>query len=177
MSRCPLSSFVIVAATVLVALPRFAAAADPPPPVGAHPRLFLNATTLPALAASAQTSGTASARFLAACQDVIANPGDYAMRGGVDSDTWPNAAWSCAFAYAVTKDAQYLAPAIKYWIASLEDDQTLGDKKGCVADADPNWQTWKNDGTTPAPPVILTVTHDTGYPMRWYGPFISLTYD
>ena len=31
--------------------------------------------------------------------------------------------------------------------------------------------------TPPAPPVILTVTHDTGYPMRWYGPDVALTYD
>ena len=25
--------------------------------------------------------------------------------------------------------------------------------------------------------MIITVTHDTGYPMRWYGPDIALAYD
>ena len=32
-------------------------------------------------------------------------------------------------------------------------------------------------GNSPAPPVILTVTHDTGYPIRWYGPYVALAYD
>src|SRR5262249_49779961 len=57
----------------------------------------------------------------------------------------------------------------------LDDDQTIGDHTGCVQGVSTNWQSW--DGNPPAPPVIRTVTHDTGYPMRWYGPDIALAYD
>ncbi len=96
-------------------------------------------------------------------------------RGGADGDAWPGAAVECAFAYLATKSSAYLAQAIKYWNVALNDDQRVGDALGCVAGANPSWQTW--DGTTPAPPIILTVTHDTGYPMRWYGPYLALTYD
>src|SRR5262249_26303508 len=41
-----------------------------------------------------------------------------------------------------------------------------------------DWQTWAKAGASgTAPPIILTITHDTNYPMRWYGPDIALTYD
>ena len=30
---------------------------------------------------------------------------------------------------------------------------------------------------SPGTGVARTVTHDTGYPMRWYGPYIALAYD
>src|ERR1043165_3994402 len=39
-----------------------------------------------------------------------------------------------------------------------------GDGAGCVVGA-------SNDAAT------KTVRHDTGYPMRWYAPFLALTYD
>jgi len=39
---------------------------------------------------------------------------------------------SCALAYRITKMDTYLTQALKYWVAALEDDQTLGDKLGCV---------------------------------------------
>src|SRR5262249_39981261 len=74
-----------------------------------------------------------------------------------------------------TKDAKYLTVALKYFHAALEDDQDLGDKLGCVAGVATDWKSW--DGTPPAPPIIRTVTHDTGYPMRWYGPYVALAYD
>ena len=85
---------------------------------------------------------------------------------------------ACAFAYVATQNSQYLAQALMYWKASLSDDQKIGDGLGCVAGVSTNWQTWAQAGNGgAAPPVILTITHDTGYPIRWYGPDIALTYD
>jgi hypothetical protein len=144
-------------------------------PSGPHPRLFMSSSNLAAFTANAGQKGTAAAGIVAQCQDTIANAKDYNARGGSDGNAWPGSAVSCAFAYLVTNNAQYLTQAIKYWQAALNDDQTIGDGKGCVAGVSTNWPAW--DGNPPAPPVILTVTHDTGYPMRWYGPDLALTYD
>ena len=146
-----------------------------PPPSGPHPRLFASPALIAAYAANAKTSGTAAAGLVARCQDTIDTPKDYVTRGGSDGDSWPGSAVRCAFAYLATKDAKYLTQALKYWHASLDDDQTLGDKQGCVAGVATDWKAW--DGNPPAPAVIRTVTHDTGYPMRWYGPDVALTYD
>ncbi|HVY49757.1 MAG TPA: hypothetical protein VHB21_27875, partial [Minicystis sp.] len=146
-----------------------------PVPSGAHPRLFLDAASLAALAQAAGTPGTAAAGLVQACQDTIDNPNDYATRGGSDGDAWPGSAVRCAFAYEVTQKPAYLTQAILYWRASLDDDQTIGDGQGCVDGVSTDWQSW--DGNPPAPPVIRTVTHDTGYPMRWYGPDVALAYD
>src|SRR6185295_1833330 len=55
---------------------------------------------------------------------------------------------------------------------------TLGDGKGCVASVNTNWKTWASAGATgAAPPVVVTVTHDAGYSMRWFTPYIALAYD
>ncbi|HKA89887.1 MAG TPA: hypothetical protein VKE22_19635 [Haliangiales bacterium] len=151
------------------------AAAAPPTPSGPHPRLFLGGASLAAAKANAARAGSASKAIVDRCQQTIDNPGSFVDRGGADGDTWPAAAVACAFAYLVTGNAAYAAQGIKYWNASLNDDQTLGDGAGCVAGVNTSWQTW--NGNPPAPPVIVTVTHDTGYPMRWYGPYIALTYD
>ncbi len=146
-----------------------------PVPTGAHPRLFMSAPNLAAFTKNAAMSGTAAAKLVAACQDTIDNPQDYTTRGGSDGDYWPGSAMRCAFAYVATKKAPYLAQAIKYWRASLDDDQTIGDGQGCKAGVPAGWQSWNGD--PPAPAIIRTVTHDTGYPMRWYGPDVALTYD
>jgi hypothetical protein len=135
----------------------------------------MSAPNLAGFAKNAKIKGTAAAGLVAACQDTIDNPNDYAKRGGSDGNYWPGSAVNCAFAYQATQDAKYLAQAIKYWQASLDDDDALGDKLGCVAGVATDWQSW--DDNPPAPPIIRTVTHDTGYPMRWYGPDIALAYD
>src|SRR5262249_44378379 len=105
------------------------------------------------------------------------HPNDYSQRGGADGDNWPGAAVSCAFAYRALGDAKYLTQALLYWKAALEDDQNLGDQLGCTQAA--SSFDWKNnwDGNYPPPAILLPVSHDTGYPMRWYGPYLSLTYD
>ena len=151
------------------------ASAGPAVPSGAHPRLFMSSQNVAAFTKNMNVTGTAAAALVAACVDTLDNPGSYTSRGGSDGNTWPGAAVTCAFAYQLTQNPDHLHQALKFWQTSLDDDQTAGDKLGCVAGVSANWQSW--DGNPPAPPVILTVTHDTGYPMRWYGPDIALTYD
>jgi hypothetical protein len=150
-------------------------AADPPVPSGAHPRLFLTTANLATLKSNAATDGTAAHAFVGRCQDTLDHAADYDMRGGSDGDNWPGAALSCALAYLTSQNAQFLTQALKYWHASLDDDQMINDHMGCVAGVSNAWQSW--DGNPPAPPVIRTITHDTGYPLRWYGPDIALVYD
>ena len=145
------------------------------PPTSPHPRLFMDPDLRSAYAAAAAVPGSAAAGLVAACEDALANPDDYTSRGGSDGDTWPGTAVRCAFAYMATNEQPFLDAALKYWRAALDDDQDLGDGLGCKSGVSPDWQSWNGD--PPAPPIILTVTHDTGYPIRWYGPDIALTYD
>ena len=169
-------SAALLATTVLAAGAGVAHAA-PPTPSGAHPRLFMSAANVAAYTASAGKTGTAAAGLVAQCDDTIANTSSYSTRGGSDGNYWPQSAVACAFAYVATKKAPYLAQALLYWKASLNDDQTLGDGKGCAPGVSTAWQSWAMSGTGSAPPVLVTVTHDTGYPIRWYGPDLALTYD
>ena len=147
--------------------------AAPPTPSGPHPRLFMSAARTTAYAANAQVKGTAAQAMVSSCQEAIDTPKDVADRGGSDGYNWPGTAVACAFAYRATQNPAFLTTAIKDWNASLDDDQTLGDGLGCVAGASATWQTWAMSGNGPTPPLIITVTHDTGYPMRWYGPYIA----
>jgi MYXO-CTERM domain-containing protein len=167
-------SIALVPSSLLLLFSQVAWSANPPTPSGGHPRLYLTDARRAALLKNAGTNGTAAANLVAQCDDVILHP--VTDRGGADAFAWPSAALNCALAYLATQDQKYLDASIKYWHTSLDDDQTQGDHLGCVAGVDANWQMdW--DGTYPPPPVLLTVMHDTGYPMRWYGPFLALTYD
>ncbi len=143
------------------------------PPSGTHPRLFMTPTNVGGFKKNVAIKGTTAAALVAQCEDAIAKPQDYDSRGGSDGDNWPRTAVDCAFAYRATQDSKYLTAALKYWQAALDDDQVIGDRLGCVAGVDSNWMAAQGG----APPVILTVTHDAGYPIRWYGPDIALTYD
>jgi hypothetical protein len=162
-------------AALACALVTSGAAAAPPTPSGAHPRLFLGGANLALAKANAARNGTAAKAIVARCQETIDSPQSYTDRGGADGDNWPGAAVSCAFAYLVTDNAQYATQSIKYWKAALNSDQTITDSDGCTAGVSTDWRSW--NGSPPAPPIIITVTHDTGYPMRWYAPYIALTYD
>jgi hypothetical protein len=153
-----------------------ARAATPAVPSGGHPRLFMDATRLAAYSAKAGVAKSAAASMVSACQDAIDHPSNYTDRGGADSGDWPTNAMSCAFAYMVTQQSKYLAPAITYWKAALNDDQNMGDGLGCTtANMNIDWTKWNGDGSPPA--NVITITHDTDYPMRWYGPEVSLVYD
>lgn len=133
-------------------------------PSGPHPRLFLNGEILEGAIANAQVEGTAAYSLVQRCQETIDNPEYYTERGGADGDNWPGAAVACAFAWNVTQQQEYLDSAIQYWNIALNDDQTVGDGLGCVVGAD-------------AEAATITVRHDTGYPIRWYGPYLALVYD
>jgi hypothetical protein len=159
-----------------LALSGTAAAAEPPVPSGPHPRLFMRPADIAAYAASARSPGSAAAKLIARCQQTIDRPDELKERGGVDSDAWPGATLACAFAYRVTGQKPYLAQALKYWRITLNDDQKIGDGLGCTPEqAARGWSSWK--GEYPPPPALVTVTHDTWYPMRSFGPFVALTYD
>lgn len=162
-----------LALDLALALPSVALAQSPPS--GPHPRLFMSAADLAAYQADMGDTSSPTGRAIRDCENAIANPGEQMTRGGADGNTWPYGALACAFAYRVTRDARYLTQALASWHAALDDDQDVGDHLGCVAGVATDWSGW--DGSPPAPPVIITVTHDTGYPIRWYGPFIALTYD
>jgi hypothetical protein len=170
-SRTRSLSWVALAGLLLAPTAR----AAPPAPSGSHPRLFLRGGNLAIARTNAQTSGTVSKAIVDGCQKTIDTPQWYNDRGGAGGGTWPGAAVACAFAYLTTQNAAYATQAVKYWKAALNDDQTLGDGLGCVPGVSTDWQSWNGSGSPP--PVIITITHDTGYPMRWYGPFIALTYD
>ncbi|HEX3598180.1 MAG TPA: hypothetical protein VHU80_23890, partial [Polyangiaceae bacterium] len=126
---------------------------------------------------NAGSSGTAAAQLEKRCQETIDHPEYYEDRGGADGDNWPGAALACAFAYEVDGDAKYLTQALLYWKTALNDDQQIDDKLGCTPEnATFDWRHQWN-GDFPPPPILATVSHDTGYPMRWYGPFLALVYD
>jgi hypothetical protein len=154
-----------------------AAAGEPPVPSGPHPRLFMSRDDVAGYAASARAPTSAASKLIERCQRTIDHPDEYATRGGVDGDYWPGASVACAFAYRVTGQKSYLTQAMTYWRASLNDDQKLADGLGCTAEhAAPDWRpSW--NGEPPVPPALVTVTHDTWYPIRWYGPYVALTYD
>ncbi|HSS39735.1 MAG TPA: hypothetical protein VLT58_13290 [Polyangia bacterium] len=148
----------------------------PPVPSGAHPRLFINGNKLSVLSTAAKDPSTASGQIVKGCQDTVDDPTGNSVRGGADGGDWPLSAVACAFSWLTTKNMTHLTAALKYWKASLNDDQTIGDGLGCVAGADLNAAA-KWNGSGAVPPAIITVSHDTGYPMRWYGPSIALVYD
>jgi hypothetical protein len=154
-----------------------AQAADPPVPSGPHPRLFMQPRDIAAYAASAKRPTSAARKLIERCQQTIDRPNDFKIRGGVNSDAWPGATLACAFAYRVTGQKDYLAQALKYWRVTLNDDDKIGDGLGCTPEAAAeDWRkTWK--GEHPPPRALVTVAHDTWYPMRSVGAFIALTYD
>jgi hypothetical protein len=167
------------AATVLLLWAASAHAADPPVPSATHPRLFMTPANVSAFAAKAGASGTASRALVSRCQDSIDNPGDYVDRSrNLDDDLlWSGITLDCAFSWKVTGNAAHLTQAISFWRAALNDFQTLGDNDNCTVAA--SAYDWKNlwDGGIPRPQMFNSISADTGYPMRWYGPHLALVYD
>ncbi len=154
-----------------------AAWADPPVPSQAHPRLFMRPADIAGYAAAARSPASAAHLLIDQCQRTIDHASEFAARGGADGDYWAAATISCAFAFRVTGQKTYLAQALKYWRVSLNDDQIVSDGLGCTPQqAGKNWRTSWN-GEPPAPPALVTVTHDDWYPIRWFGPAVALAYD
>jgi hypothetical protein len=131
-----------------------AAVAAPPAPTGAHPRIFLDATTLSALKADAAKDNSATQHAVQTCDDVIAHPGEWTS-GGYQGLGFVEPLSACLIAYEVRGDAASAHAAVTYWKALLDDYTTLGDGAG-------------GDDV---------VTHDTGYAMRSFGPYAAIAYD
>jgi hypothetical protein len=148
-----------VAAILLLAAP---ASAAPAAPKGPHPRLFLGSATLGALKAKA-ASPSAAANAIALCKKVASNPADY-QKSGYQGDNWAFPLSACALAYQLTGDAAHAGAGIKLWRAVLEDVETMGDKKACVAGASDTQ-------------AIAAIKRDTGYAIRFIGPHAALAYD
>ncbi len=128
---------------------------DPTNPSGkAHPRLWLDAPTLATLSSKVGDASSATARAIKKCQAVVDKPSDYA-KAESQGDTWAFAAATCGLAYQVTKKPEFAAAGLTMFKALLDDYHTIGDAAG-------------GDDV---------VTHDTGYAMRFFGPYSALAYD
>lgn len=123
-------------------------------PNNAHPRIWLDASTLTELQAQASDPNGPVARGAARCSAAIANPSSYAV-GGWQGFEFVTTLSGCLLSWVASGDTAHLAGAIKYWGVLLDDYQTVGDGLG---------------GDT-------VVTHDTGYAMRTFAPFAALAYD
>jgi hypothetical protein len=144
-------------------LPASAALAAPAPPGGAHPRLFLSSSVRTAFTAAASDSNSAVSVMIARCQALVDKPSN-ANSSGYQGFDWADAASSCALAWQVTGQSKYADMGVKIWRALLEDIDTLGDKKACVAGA--------NEAT-----AVASIRRDTGYALRMIGPHTAIAYD
>lgn len=153
MRRLSTTTLVTLSALGLLVLGERSAAAAPPAPTGAHPRILLDATTLAALKAKAGDSGSAVGRTIAQCDAIVANPGRFASGIHMGYGFAFNGT-ACALAYQVTGKETYRTQAVRYLNALLDDQETVGDRSG---------------GNEVA-------KRDAGYAIRYHG-FASLLYD
>lgn len=130
------------------------AMAAPPQPTRAHPRLFLDGPTLTRMQELAAVPGSAVARAVARCNDVIANPSRW-QNGGSQGFDFHEPFGACAVAWKVTGEARHGEAAVRYYRALVDDKMTLGDGAG---------------GDT-------AVRSDAGFAMRGYGPYTAIAYD
>src|SRR5262249_47436223 len=128
------------------------AVAAPPPPRGAHPRLFLDSATLSSLRALMSDEKSGAARAVATCTRVTAKPDDLDRS---DDWAWSIGASSCGLAWRLTGDDAHAAAGLRMLKALLDDYHTVGDGAG-------------GDGV---------VRHDSGYTIRIYAPYAALAYD
>ena len=130
------------------------AAAAPPEPSRAHPRLFLDDATVARLKDLAAVPGSATARAVTRCNDVVANPSRYASGGAIGFD-FIEPFGACAVAWIATSKAEHGTAAVKYFRALLDDKTSVG----------------AGDGGNEA------VRSDGGFAMRSYGPYAAIGYD
>jgi hypothetical protein len=146
----------------------------PSVPSGPHPRLFMSSPELDAYRSDAATAGSPAERLVARCQSAINRGGPVGSRSAGD-DFWPGDAAACAFAYQLgPSNAAAKTHAILNWRAALDDVYTLGANDGCTV---ANLAKAECVESTSRPACTEPVKGDTGYGMRWYGPFVALTYD
>jgi dipeptidyl-peptidase-4 len=128
------------------------ALAAPPAPSGAHPRIFLGASTLAAIKAKMGDPASSAARAIAFCDDIAKNPSKYATN---DNWQWPGGAPTCGLAWRLTGDPKHAAAGLSMLNALLDDKDKVGDKAG----------------------GDKVVQPDDGYFMRVYAPYAALAYD
>jgi hypothetical protein len=142
--------------------PSSLAPAQPPPPAklgtitmahprGPHPRLLLNADHVAGLRGLRAASAPSWRRLATHCDQASAQTID----AGYEAWDWVNATLDLALCYSVTHREQYLASAIKYFRATLDDGHKVGDGAG-------------GDNV---------VHHDDGYSIRTRGCFGAVAYD
>lgn len=151
MSRaCLVLGFLAAAAPVSVA------SAQPTSP---HPRIWLTSDVSQEWHALAGTSGSATSRAIAKCDDVRARPGEWSS-GQYQGFAWVEALSACLVAWRATDDTAHRDAALVYWNALLDDRDTLGDGAG------PSYAGGAG-----------IVAQDSGYSMRTFGVWGALGYD
>jgi hypothetical protein len=143
-----------IAAGVVLAAVSSSAVAAGAPALGAHPRLFLKGNAIAQLKAQAGHAGSATARAIAVCDNVIAHPDQYSS-GGYQGLGFPEPFSACALAWVVRGDTASGTAAVKYFKALLDDYSAVG-----AGDGGDN-----------------VVQHDAGYSMRVFAPYAAIGYD
>ncbi len=139
------ASFVLIATSI--------AAAAPPEPSGAHPRMLLDAKVKAAWKAQAGEARGPVVGAIAMCHNGgNSREHDRALYQGSE---WAKTLQACLVAWAATDRPEYAATAIKFFTALLDDLDTVGDRQG---------------GDRAA-------SRDNGYAIRNLGPYTALAYD
>lgn len=123
-------------------------------PTGAHPRLWLDSSTVAGLKTQVGVKNSPVERGGARCAAARTDPSEYSD-GGWQGFEFVTTLSDCLVSWAATGSADDLQTAIKYWNVLLDDYQAVGDGAG-------------GDDV---------VTHDTGYAMRTFAPYSAIAYD
>jgi hypothetical protein len=129
------------------------AAAAPPAPSGAHPRMILD----PALRAkwrdAAKSKHGPVVGAIALCDEArTTREHDHAIYQGSE---WAKVLQACLVAWAATDSADHRATAIKFFTALIDDLDEIGDGKG----------------------GDMAARRDDGFAIRMLGPYTALAYD
>jgi hypothetical protein len=148
--KASLGAWVIGAAVIALA----SSAAAQREPSGPHPRILWDAALGKAWRAAAALPDSPVARAIARCEQLGAAPNDFARSGYMALD-WAHYLQACLVGYAAVGKDAYAATAMRYFVAMLDDLDTVGDGKGGDQAA------WR----------------DSGYAIRAMGPYTALAYD
>ena len=140
-----------------------AALGAPPPPSGSHPRLFLSASVRASFTQQAADANSAVGVMIARCR-TLADAGGNIGGSGYQGFDWADNVSACSMAWQVTREARYADVGVKQLRALLEDIDTVGDGRACVAGAE-------------EAAGIASIRRDTGYAIRMIGPHSAIAYD
>ncbi|MGE0551767.1 MAG: hypothetical protein AB7O24_32470 [Kofleriaceae bacterium] len=141
------------AVVVAVVLTWSIAAAAPPEPTGAHPRIILDAKLKAAWKAQAKEPRGPVPGSIGLCRSGRdTREHDRAVYQGSE---WSRVLQGCLVAWAATDDPAHAATAIKFFKALLDDLEVIGDGQGGDESA----------------------RRDSGYAIRNLGPYTAIAYD